>query len=177
MTDEWVAPEVERSEPPTIADERSSLEAWVDYHRATLLRKCAGLTGSDLTARPLPPSGLSLLGLVRHMTEVERWWFRRVADSQELDYVYCDDEARAEADFDETDPAAAEADLARFETEVAAARAAGGRHQLDEVVANPTNPERTKNVRWIYIHMIEEYARHNGHADLIREKIDGVIGE
>ena len=72
----WTAPQVTRTDPPTVAGERESLETWLDYHRDTLLFKCQGLTGEQLARRAVAPSSLSLLGLVRHMTEVERAWFR-----------------------------------------------------------------------------------------------------
>src|SRR6516225_9392300 len=76
MTETWTAPNVTRVEPDLQSDERSSLEQWVDYHRATMLTKCAGLSAEQLKQRPVAPSRLSLLGLVRHMADVERWWFR-----------------------------------------------------------------------------------------------------
>jgi hypothetical protein len=76
MTDTWIAPSIERAKLDRTTGEREALEAWLDFHRDTLLWKCAGLTADQLKERPVPPSGLSLLGLVRHMTEVERWWFR-----------------------------------------------------------------------------------------------------
>src|SRR5262249_27723384 len=88
MTDEWTAPPVERSDPGRIMDERKALEAWLDFHRETLLQKCSGLTASQLKERAVPPSRLSLLGLVRHMTEVERWWFRIHAANTDMSFPY-----------------------------------------------------------------------------------------
>jgi len=177
MTTTWTAPTVDRHEPDRIASERLALEQWLDYQRDTLLTKCAGLTAEQLKTRPVPPSGLSLLGLVRHMVEVERWWFRTNAGSQDIGNVYCteDDE---DADFDGVDDADAAADLETYRREVQAARVAVAGKRLDDLVASPGHhPERTRDIRWIYVHMIEEYARHNGHADLIRERIDGVTGD
>ncbi|MGH8970583.1 MAG: DUF664 domain-containing protein, partial [Actinomycetes bacterium] len=104
----WMAPTVERTDPDREAAERESLEQWLDFHRATLLTKCAGLTAEQLKRRAVAPSGLSLLGLVRHMVEVERWWFRINADGQQVDYVYCTDD-NEDADFDDVDGADAEA--------------------------------------------------------------------
>jgi len=179
MDQTWAAPSVERTEPQRIASERESLEQWLDYQRATLLTKCAGLTGEQLVDRSAPPSALSLLGLVRHMVEVERSWFRVRAGRQDLAYEYCTDD-NENGDFDDLDPARAEADLATFRREVVAARAAVVGMGLDEVVhrhSSDDRPERTWDLRWIYVHMIEEYARHNGHADLIRERIDGSTGD
>jgi uncharacterized damage-inducible protein DinB len=173
----WTAPPVERRDPDLIASERESLDQWLDYQRATLLMKCAGLTAEQLKARPVPPSGLSLLGLVRHMVEVERWWFRGHAAGEDIGYEYCTDDSQ-EADFEAVDAADAAQDLETYRREVQAARAAVGGRQLDDVVpSRADHPERVRDVRWIYVHMIEEYARHNGHADLIRERIDGVTGD
>jgi uncharacterized damage-inducible protein DinB len=176
MRTEWKAPNVERAEPARVAGEREALEQWLEFHRATLLMKCAGLTGDQLKARPVPPSALSLLGLVRHMTEVERWWFRMHAANEQIEFVYSQDNDTA--DFDETDEADPEADLETFRREIEAARAAVSDKRLDEVVeSRGHDKEARRNVRWLYLHMIEEYARHNGHADLIRECIDGAVGD
>jgi Protein of unknown function (DUF664) len=171
----WTAPEVERAEPPEVAGEREALQGWLDYHRQTLLLKCAGLTGEQLVKRAVAPSTLSLLGLVRHMAEVERAWFRRrFAGNPEMPYLYCVEPHR-DGDFDLTDPAAAEADFQAFTEECTLADAAAqGRSLEDTFVAGRGE---TLNLRWIYIHMIEEYARHNGHADILREQIDGVTGD
>jgi uncharacterized damage-inducible protein DinB len=177
MTTAWTAPPVERTDPDLTADERTSLEQWLDYQRATLLWKCAGLTADQLAERSVPPSALSLLGLVRHMVEVERWWFRMYADGQDVGYQYCTDDDR-DADFDRADAAGAESDLQTYRQEVEAARAAVADRHLDDVVPGSADQRRrARDIRWIYVHMIEEYARHNGHADLIRERIDGVTGD
>jgi len=167
---------VERSEPELILGEREALEAWLDYHRDTLLFKCAGLTAGQLKERAVPPSRLSLLGLVRHMTEVERWWFRINAANSDMPFPYDPDQTGQ--DFEALDDADAAANLEAFEEEIALARAAVADKQLDDVVpSHGHHPERVRDIRWIYVHMIEEYARHNGHADLIRERIDGATGE
>ena len=173
----WTAPEAVRNEPALIAGERESLEEWLDYHRATLLTKCAGLTAEQLKQRAVPPSNLSLLGLIRHMTEVERWWFRIHAANRDMPFIYSTDDD-PDADFDDIEAADAAANLAAFQREVQDARAAVRGRPLDEVVpSHGDHPERVRDIRWIYQHMIEEYARHNGHADLIRERIDGVTGD
>lgn len=165
-----------RAEPPNVADERTALQGWLDYHRATLRWKSAGLTGEQLVVRPVKSSSLSLLGLVRHMAEVERSWFRyRFAGQRDLTGLYSSAE-QPDADFDLTDPARAEADFAAFTAECAAADDAARGRSLDETFVHPRTGE-TLDLRWIYLHMIEEYARHNGHADLIRELIDGVTGD
>jgi hypothetical protein len=177
MADTWTAPVVVRTEPERIADERTSLEQWLDYQRATLKMKCAGLTADQLKQRAVPPSGLSLLGLVRHMVEVERWWFRMHAGQQDgLAFPYDPDSVGL--DFSEVEDADAAQNLAEYDLECDAARAAVADRALDDVVpSRGDHPERTRDIRWIYVHMIEEYARHNGHADLLREAIDGVTGD
>jgi uncharacterized damage-inducible protein DinB len=170
----WIAPEVTRIPEPFVADERAMLEGWLDWHRATLLWKCAGLSGEQLALRSVPPSNLSLLGLVRHMTEVERSWFRRRLGGEEVSFQYGTDES-PDADFEDVTPAAAEAAFAAFTREVELARAAAAERSLDETFFH-TRHQADMSLRWVFVHMIEEYARHNGHADLIRERIDGATG-
>ncbi len=171
----WTAPEVSRTEPPAIAGEPAALEAWLDYHRETLLYKCQGLSGEQLVRRTAAPSSLTLLGLVRHMAEVERAWFRRrFAGQAELGYLYCS-EAMPDGDFDLAEADGAEADFATFAEECALSRRAAEGRSLDETFKHPAQGET--DLRWVYIHMIEEYARHNGHADILREQIDGVTGD
>lgn len=167
-----VAPEVERPEVPLVADERAMLEAWLDYHRATLLVKCAGLSEVQLKLRAVEPSTLSLLGLVRHMTDVERGWFRRrIAgeSSPEAGPLYYSDE-RPDGDFDDVEGADPVVTFTAYHEEIEHCRAAASGVSLDDRAGD-------FSVRWIYVHMIEEYARHNGHADLLRERIDGSRGD
>ena len=173
----WTAPEVDRREPPLVNGERAALESWLDYERETLLLKCSGLTAEQLSRAAVPPSGLTLLGLVRHMTDVERWWFRVHGTNQDMSFRYFTDD-NLNGDFDDLDEPDAPAVLAAFWEEVGLARAATRDLGLDHVVpSHGHHPERIRDLRWIYLHMIEEYARHNGHADLLRERIDGVTGE
>ena len=172
----WTAPEVNRTDPDRISAERTALQQWLDYQRTTLLMKCSGLTAEQLKQRAVPPSRLSLLGLVRHMTEVERWWFRMHAAQEDLKFPY--DPESAGLDFEDIEGADAAANLAAFPEECALADKAVADKALDDVVPSQgDHPERTRDIRWIYVHMIEEYARHNGHADLIREVIDGTTGD
>jgi len=167
----------ERVEPPYEADERTMLVSWLEYHRETLLMKCSGLTAPQLKEHAVPPSGLSLLGLVRHMADVERWWFRVHATNQEMTFRFFTED-NLDADFEELDSAEAPAVLAAFWEEVGLARDAVRDLDLDHVVpSHGDHPDRVRDLRWIYVHMIEEYARHNGHADLLRERIDGVTGD
>jgi hypothetical protein len=175
VTKTWTAPAVERAEPDKITAERKALEQWLDYQRDTLLIKCAGLEAQQLKQRAVPPSSLSLLGLVRHLADVERGWLRQCAAREEVPDLYYA-ESNPHADFDDIETADAEAELDTYRREIVAARRAVAGMSLDDVVPFPWGgPDR--DLRWIYLHMIEEYARHNGHADLIRECIDGRTGD
>jgi uncharacterized protein (DUF1810 family)/uncharacterized damage-inducible protein DinB len=170
----WTAPQADRKLIPPVADERQMLEAWLDFHRQTLLSKCAGLTADQLRQRAAPPSGLSLLGLVRHLAEVERGWFRRRVNGEDAAFLFSS-EADPDGEFDHVDTADAERDLAAYLAEIEAARRAAAGHDLEETFYH-SHREVDMSVRWVYVHMIEEYARHNGHADLLRERIDGKTG-
>jgi Protein of unknown function (DUF664) len=167
----------DRSRPGLQSGERDMLNGWLEHHRAILLWKCDGLTDEQLRRRSVPPSSMSLLGLIRHMTDVERGWFRAVflgEDAPDL-YETPDDPDGAFNDVDEADTAAA---FSAFEAECEASRqAAAAAADLD--VLSKYRLEQTGeqfSLRWILTHMIEEYARHNGHADLLRETVDGTTG-
>ena len=165
----WQAPE--RRKTPRVPDgERASLESWLEYHRATLLIKCDGLMPDQLATRSCPPSALSLLGLVRHMAEVESWF--HVFDGKPAEYAFCTDQ-NPDADFEDVDPRRADEDLAIYRANVERSRAAVAERGLDDVIPGSGKPA---SLRWVYQHMIEEYARHNGHADLLRERLDGLTG-
>lgn len=167
----WTAPDVQRTDEPLTGPERANLEGFLDWYRGTLLFKCAGLTGKQLAERSVPPSDLSLLGLVRHLTDVERSWFRIRFRGENLPPVYPSHEAA----FSEAHPDGAEAAFAAYDAEVKAVRAAVEGASLEEEFTGSRG--RTLSLRWAYTHMIEEYARHCGHADLLRERIDGVTGD
>ena len=163
-----------RAEPAFVLGERAMLEGWLEFHRATLLLKCEGLDDVARKARPVVTSSLSLHGLVRHMAEVERGWFRRVLlRDPDLPYLWPEVDGDPDRDLLPLDDADWDTDLATWLAECAAAREAAAAHDLDD-----TGLRRGAEVslRWIYVHMIEEYARHNGHADLIRELLDGAVG-
>ncbi|QSB13549.1 DinB family protein [Natronosporangium hydrolyticum] len=167
-------PTIPRHDPPYVADEREMLVGWLEFHRATLLHKCAGLTDEQLIQAACPPSNLTLLGLVRHMAEVERNWFSHRFGDQPVEPLYWRED-QPDYDFEAVASADPAADFAIFTKEIEQSRRAVATRSLDEVF------EYRKggmiSLRWVYIHMIEEYARHNGHADLLRERIDGVTGE
>ena len=167
-------PPVTRPDVPWSGDERTLLTAFLDYHRATLLWKCGQLDGDALARRGVPPSSLSLLGIVRHMTLVEWSWFSRVF-ARDASPAPIDVGTDRDADFNDLDPARAADDLAAFERQCEHSRAiAAAAADLDVMAAST---RRQVSLRWILVHMIEEYARHNGHADLLRERIDGAVGE
>jgi uncharacterized damage-inducible protein DinB len=167
----------QQARPALQAGEREMLAGWLDHHRAILLWKCAGLSEEQLRQQAVPPSTLSLLGLVRHMTDVERGWFRQVYLGEDVPDVY-DRADDADADFNDVgdaDPAEA---FRAFEQECASAREiVAAADSLDAL--SRQGSKRTGelfSLRWIVTHMIEEYARHNGHADLLRERVDGATG-
>jgi len=171
---EWTAPEVERPGGANIAPERQAVEELLEYHRATLLWKCGGLTGAQLARRACPPSTLSLLGLVRHMAEVERSWFRQRVAAEDVPRIY----GEWGVDFDDLDPARAAEDFATYAAEVEAAKAILASRDYDDTFTyQHRRGEDTIDIRALALHMIEEYARHNGHADLLREAVDGSTGD
>jgi uncharacterized damage-inducible protein DinB len=170
----WTAPAVDRRSFVFLGDERTQLQGWLDYYRDTLLWKCAGLTAEQLKAPSVEPSTLTLLGLVRHMAEVERGWFRIRSGGQELPWLYCTDD-NPDGDFDDVPVTDAAADLDLFRAECAAADAALDGVSLDHLFHHSRRGHDI-SVRWAVNHVIEEYARHCGHADLIRERIDGATG-
>ncbi|HET6529901.1 MAG TPA: DinB family protein [Actinoplanes sp.] len=170
----WTAPVVDRADELKTGAERALLESWLDYQRQTLLLKAGGLTAEQLKDAAVPPSNLTLLGLIRHMAEVERSWFRRRAAGADVPTLYCPPD-NIDGDFDDVADADAEADYATYLAELAEVRRVAAGLSLDHEFAGSRAP--SISVRWVYLHMIEEYARHNGHADLLRERIDGVTGD
>ncbi len=145
----------------------------LDFHRSTLLMKCAGLTGEQLARAPIAGSNLSLLGLVRHLSKVERIWFRHRFRGEDVANLYSTPEW-PDADFEDLDPARAEAEYAALVAEQQAARDAVAGAALDESFTDADGDE--VSLRLVFLHMIGEYARHNGHADLVRQAVDGVTG-
>jgi hypothetical protein len=157
--------------PGGLGDERALLEGWLDYYRASLLAKCEGLSGEQLVARSCEPSRMSLLGLVRHMTEMERVYGHRLADV-EVGFLYCTDEDE-EGDFESVTAAGAAGDLETYRAHCDRTREIMAGHEL----GGTFGPKRSHTLRWFFLYLIKEYARHLGHADLLRERIDGATGE
>ncbi|MDQ3659809.1 MAG: DinB family protein [Actinomycetota bacterium] len=164
----------ERKHTPFEGSEKELLEATLDYHRATLLLKSAGLSEHDLR-REMTPSGTSLLGLVKHLAYVERWWFQWVHAGDEVSFPWTDDDPNADFRVEPEETAEQVFDLYRAETQRNHRIAAEA--ELDAVARRPHRDEARPNLRWVLLHMIQETARHNGHADVLRELIDGTTGE
>jgi uncharacterized damage-inducible protein DinB len=162
------------AEPSTTGDERTTLLAMLDYFRSVLLRKAAGLTQEQL-ATPLAPSSLTLGGLLKHMAYVEDHWFHTMwlGNPASEPWASVDWTANPDWDFDTAPGDTPEQLQSLFEVAVDRSRAAvEGVTELDQL-ASGHNRRGAINLRWILVHMIEEYARHCGHADLIRQSIDG----
>ena len=169
----WTAPEVTRVDGSLTAPESELLRGILDFHRGTLLAKCAGLSGADLARAPIAASNLSLLGLVRHLSKVERVWFRERFRKEPVERLYSTPE-QPDADFENGDASSAQTDYERLLTEQELARQAAADAAMDETFIHPNGDEMS--LRMVFVHMIGEYARHNGHADMVRQCIDGVTG-
>jgi uncharacterized damage-inducible protein DinB len=170
----WISTAPDRAWEPFVADERTTLEGFLDKQRTTLVWKCAGLTGEQLASRAIPPSSLSLLGLVRHLTEAERGHFRCEFAGQDVPHPYSTED-QPDAAFANASADTAAQDIAALVAEWDLARAAIADAALDDCFIDPEIGQIS--LRTLLNHMIEEYARHIGHADLLRECIDGVTGE
>jgi uncharacterized damage-inducible protein DinB len=178
--DMFIEPELDpRTEPPTTGSERDTLTGFLGWYRGTLELKCSGLDAEALACRPIGPSSLSLLGLVRHMADVERSWFRRVMAGLDAPPIFYSPEDR-DGDFDNVrpDPALVAEAWQAWRAEIAFAdQFVAAAPSLDLLAERTTSDGQRMSLRWVLNHMIEEYARHCGHADLIRELIDGAVGQ
>jgi hypothetical protein len=159
---------------PNVGDERQILTAFLDWYRQTFELKCAGVAPGRLSERGVPPSALSLHGLLRHLAGVERWWFRQQFAGEDIPLLYYSDD-RPDLDFADLDGDVAEA-LGVWRDECARARRiVADAPSLDDVGTERATGEPV-SLRRIMVAMIGEYARHVGHADLLREQIDGATG-
>ena len=161
-----------RAAEPDNLDERGLLLGWLAFYRDALAAKCEGLTDEQLVSAAAPPSDLSLLGLVRHLTEMEHVYVVYALGGGEFALVYCTDD-EPDADIVGLSPAMARSSLDRWHEE---------RDAADALIAGCTSLDASAagnrySVRWNLLKVIQEYARHNGHADIIRERIDGATGE
>lgn len=174
--DMFVRPEDDpRTESSSPAGERDTLTGYLRDYRLTLELKCSGLDAAEMARRSVPPSTLSLLGLVRHLTDVERNWFRRVLAGQDVGWRFRRDDER-DAAFDEAaaDPGLVEDAWAAWREEVRFAERFVD--EAPDLEVTGTYRGGIISLREVLVHMIEEYARHMGHADLLRERIDGRVG-
>jgi uncharacterized damage-inducible protein DinB len=153
--------------------ERAQLESWLDYHRETLLWKCDELDIKQMKLRPIATSDLSLMGLIRHMTFVEQAWFDAIFSGVDVTWHY--KQPGGDGDFRNLDDCDLEQVLANYHHAINRSKECAQDHDLNELAAVIRHGNRV-DLRWIYVHMIEEYARHCGHADILRELIDGETG-
>lgn len=173
----WAAPEADPRDQGATRGERECVLGYLAAYRQTLVMKCEGLTPEQLALRSVPPSTLSLLGLVRHMAAVEQSWFRRVMERNlDLPRLYGKSE-RQDADFDDAVGTAecVEEAFAALRTEIAHAQAWVAERDFDTLGLHSSGMEI--ELRDVLVHLVEEYARHCGHADLLRECIDGRTGQ
>ena len=168
-----------RSHPPAAADEPTTLLAFLDYFRATLRLQADGLDAQQLATR-LPPSSLTLGALLKHLAHVERYWATYVFEGEEMTEPWASADWEADPDWEMTSAAHDPPDELRrlYDAEIAAADAVY-RRAIDGVgldaLAQRQRHGKHFSLRWILVHLVEEYARHCGHADLIRESIDGAV--
>ena len=160
--------------PPSFGSEREMLRAFLDYHRATLAMKCDGLSDAELRKQSMPPSALSLLALVRHMAEVERTWFRRVFEDRDAPMVWSD-KIDFQAAYDASASTRAEA-FAAWEAEVETSRRIERAAESLDLSGYQPRWEEDVSLRLVMVHVLLEYGRHNGHADFLREGVDGTVG-
>lgn len=174
----WRATAPSPVDPPPTGAERAMLEGWLDFHRTTLLAKCDGLNDQQRKHRPIATSLMSLHGLMRHTADVERNWFQRAIGHQpDMPGIYLTSD-NTDADWAPLDDADWGADVAIWQEECERSRQTAAAHSLDDTGTGLRGGQYGEfSLRWVYNHMIEEYAQHNGHADLIREMIDGRVSD
>ncbi len=166
---------VVRSDPPLAGAEREMLAGFLDYHRATILQKISGVSGEDLKRPSSPPSTLTLLGLLKHLAVNEQWWFQVQFAGREVTFVEIEGDPDPEMRIEPGETAASIATF--YQAEVEKSRQIVSAASLDDLSAGTSRSGEKFSLRWIILHMIEETARHNGHADFLRQAIDGATGE
>lgn len=169
-----VWPGDERPRIPRVAGEREALTAYLEYYRATVEMKCRDLTPEQARTRSMPPSTMSLHGLVRHLAGVERWWFQQNFERRDVPFLFFT-EANPDLDFNPPADADFAADQQTWREECAVSRDIVAAHDLDDT-ARPLDWYEDIDLRWLVLRMITEYAQHCGHIDLLREGVDGRIG-
>jgi uncharacterized damage-inducible protein DinB len=177
-SDMFVAPEDDPRTEGGVADERTTLVGYLRDYRLTIELKCSGLDALGMACQSVKPSNLSLLGLVRHLTDVERHWFRRVLDGQDTAWLYRRDDDRDAAFNDAVaDPEVVASAWNAWRREVSFAQDFVEKAPNLDITATYGEGGDMISLREVLVHMIEEYARHAGHADLLRERIDGRVGQ
>jgi uncharacterized damage-inducible protein DinB len=163
-----------RPKPPLVADEIEMYDGFLAFLQQTLLLKIEGLSEAELR-QSLVPSGLTLLGLLKHQAFVHRWWFRHVFAGEDVTFPWS--EADPDADWRIEPGETVESIVALYQAEVEAGRTITRAATPDALSARPEDPAKRRSFRWVLAHMVEEVARHCGHADIYRELIDGKTGE
>jgi hypothetical protein len=177
LTDDSFSPiwvDDDRPRIPRVAAEREALAGYLEYYRGTVDMKCRGLAPEQARARSMPPSTLSVHGLVRHLAGVERWWLQQNFERRDVPFLFFTED---DPDLDFDPPADADflADLTAWRAECAVSREIVAAHDLDDT-ARPLDWDEDVDLRWLVLRMITEYAQHCGHLDLLREGIDGRTG-
>jgi hypothetical protein len=162
----------DRVSEPGVDDEVGLLRGWLAFHRDALAAKCNGLSDVQLVEQSAPPSSLSLLGLVRHMSEMERHYLDNSISGDQLPLHYVTDDEE-EADIENLDASMVASSMSNWRAEI---------QRSNEILdQHPSFDDRTASgkraIRWCVLKVLQEYARHNGHADIVRERIDGLRGE
>lgn len=167
-------PDDDRPRLPRVAPEREALAAYLDHYRATVEMKCRGVTPEQARAHTMPPSTMSVHGLVRHLGDVERWWFQQNFERRDVPFLH---HVAGQGDLEFNPPPEADfaVDLEAWRRECAVSREIVAAHDLDDT-ARPLDWDEVVDLRWLMLRMISEYARHCGHLDLLREGIDGRVG-
>ncbi|HEX2155051.1 MAG TPA: DinB family protein [Acidimicrobiia bacterium] len=164
--------EPEPPHPDRLAPEREMLFSFLDFYRSVMIRKVEGVDRDGLRMSPVE-SGTSLGGLIKHLAYVERSWFQRVWAAREVEFPWADEDPDADFRLDADEDADVLIEFYRQECD--ASRAIAAASHLDDTVETPRGKQLS--LRWLMVHMIEETARHAGHADLLREMIDGSVGD
>lgn len=175
-SDQERTPTVEdtRKQLDFMSGDRASLEAWLEFYRETIPLKIGGLSKEQLCKQAVPPSSLTLVGLVRHLADVERYWFSNIVGGTEEKAHYKSEDP--DADFNDYSEETALADVRHFSAELPRARMHAAKVKDLDTPLPALRHGKEVNLRWVYTHMIEEYARHAGHLDLVRECVDGSTG-
>jgi hypothetical protein len=169
-----VFPNDTRVKPPLVGDDRELLIAFLEYYRATVELKCSGVPPERLRERSMPPSTMTLHGLIRHLAGAEQWWFHYQFAGEQVDFLY-DVVNDPDADFEDLSRSFEE-DLATWRAMCEHSREIVARSSLDDTGIVERTGEAV-SLRWGLLHMIAEYARHSGHTDFLREGIDGAVGQ